>query len=647
MYMKKFTYLLFSIVLIALASCDDYLNRPTKTDMNDETYWSSEQNVRLFVNGGYTNYFPGYSSSWSTNYVPGVRGELSDDATKTNKQSNILINLPADNWFRKEGTDWLQRTGAAPWNFGWVRKWNLLIDRLVPMHENGILNDEQYNHWNGVARFLRGFEYSLLVQSFGDVPYYDFVVESADFDSQYKDRDPRTEVMQKVMEDFDYAIANIRTDDGNNHINKYVAAAYASRFMLFEGTWYIYHPGSGTDALAKTFLEKTVEYANVVINSGLYKFDTDFRTLFGSETKVGNEILMYRYYSAEQSVRHCIASYSNLEENQDVGANLSTLKAWLCADGQPYTSSTLPDAQSWELKNMAKTRDPRFEATFWDEPTSGNTGIYCVKFIDRIGPTYSFDSNTETRPAKYGSNTNTNGFPCMRYAEVVLNYIEAKAELADKFGGAAVTQNDLDISINAIRDRPLDQEAIDKGVQKTAHLILGVYPDDPIRTSDPEKNTLAGVVESKLIWEIRRERRMEFCLEQRRLTDLRRWGKLELMQGSNNPDILVGAWCDLNTTDTLKKSFNLLTASNFGTLKIKKTADPNVDDVVTFDGQASDAGDITSSNASEMVGFRIPTSISDRDPILPRNYLEPICSDVINQYKDRGYTITQNPGWEQ
>ena len=229
----------------------------------------------------------------------------------------------------------------------------------------------------------------------------------------------------------------------------------------------------------------------------------------------------------------------------------------------------------------------------------------------------------------------------------MLNYIEAKAELADKLGGAAVTQNDLDISINAIRDRPLDQEAISKGVQKTAHLMLGVYPDDPIRTSDPEKNTLAGIVDSKLIWEIRRERRMEFCLEQRRLTDLRRWGKLELMQGSNNPDILVGAWCDLNTTDTLKRRFNLLTASNFGTLKIKKTADPNVDDVVTFDGQASPQGDITSSNASEMVGFRIPTSISDRDPILPRNYLEPICSDVLNQYKDRGYSITQNPGWEE
>lgn len=639
--MKKITYILFSIVLLAFTSCDNYLDRPSKTEMNDGNFWSSEDMVRLFVNGAYTAYFPGYSSGWSTVYVPGVRGELSDDATKTNKQSNLLLAVPADNWYRAESyaNYWLQRTGAAPWNFAYVRKWNLMIERLATMHDSGILTDEQYNHWNGVARFFRGYEYSLLVQSFGDVPYYDYVVESGDFDSQYKARDPRTTVMTKVMEDFDYAINNIRVNDGANRINKYVAAAYASRFMLFEGTWYLYHKGSGTNELAKQFLDKTVDYAKVVIGSGLYKFDVDFRSLFGSETKVGNEAIMFRYYSAAQSVTHCIASYSNLTESQSSSANLATMKAWICQDGQPYTSSTVANVNSWRLQDMVKTRDPRFEATFWDEPTQAATGIYCVKFIDRVGPTYAY--NGQTLPPKYGSSTNTNGFPTMRYAEVVLNYIEAKAELADKLGGEAVSQNDLDISINAIRNRPLDQEAISKGVQKTKPLLLSNLPDDPARTADPEVKTLAGVVTSKLIWEIRRERRMEFCLEQRRLTDLRRWGKLELMQGSKNPDILVGAWVDLNETKNLKKKFNLFTADQFGRLKVQKLDGT----VVTYNGTADDNGNILSDNRSEMIGFRIPVSIQDRDEILTRNYLEPICTDVQQNYLDRGYTIAQNDGW--
>lgn len=111
---------------------------------------------------------------------------------------------------------------------------------------------------------------------------------------------------------------------------------------------------------------------------------------------------------------------------------------------------------------MIVTRDPRFEATFHNQPMiSSATLLYACKFIDRTGVTYY----GKTVPPKYGSNTNTNGYPVMRYAEVVLNWIEAKAELAT-MGGAAVTQADLDASINAIRNRPLDQTAIARGVKR-------------------------------------------------------------------------------------------------------------------------------------------------------------------------------------
>ena len=117
-------------------------------------------------------------------------------------------------------------------------------------------------------------------------------------------------------------------------------------------------------------------------------------------------------------------------------------------------------------------------------------------------------------------------------------------------GGAAVTQSDLDKSINAIRNRPLDEYAIAHGVQKTAPLMLGAVPDDPARTASCEANTLAGIVNDPLLWEIRRERRMEFVFENNRILDLRRWGKQELMDGANNPDLLLGTWCDFNTTQS-------------------------------------------------------------------------------------------------
>ena len=638
--MKKLTYLFFSIALLALASCNGYLDRTSKTQMNDENFWTSESNLRYFVNLAYPTYFVGYNSGWGTAYIPGVRGEISDDATKTGTQSNLLTAIPGDNWYRAEGTYWLQRTGAGPWNFGWIRKWNLMLNRLDMMKENGVLTDEAYGHWTGVARFLRAYEYYRFVMSFGDVPYYDFVADAEDFDAQYKSRDSRVTVMTKAMEDLDYAIANVRANDGKDYINKYVVAAFGSRIMLFEATWYNYH-GYGTATAAKQFLEKAVSYAEVVMNSGNYAFDTDFRSLFGSFAQKGTETILYRSY-LEGKATHCIASYSNLTESQSHGANLTTLKAWICNDGKPYTASTVENVESWRIQDMALTRDPRFEATFWREPVSALTGIYCCKFIDREGITYSLDYRQgETRPAKYGSSTNTNGAPIIRLAEVVLNWIEAKEELAIHHGGAKVTQADIDRSINAIRSRPLDAEAEALGVKQTAPLVLADLVDDPARTSDIEKATKGGVVATPLLWEIRRERRMEFFLEQTRILDIRRWGKLELMDCDLNPEIMVGAWVDYNEGPNLQKSFNLLTANQFGKLEVMKEDGTRV----VFTGKADEKGNIIESNAADMVGFKIPTSIKKRYSIEPKHYLEPVCNDVISQYTTRGYSIEQNPGW--
>ena len=99
---------------------------------------------------------------------------------------------------------------------------------------------------------------------------------------------------------------------------------------------------------------------------------------------------------------------------------------------------------------------------------------------------------------------------------MVLNWIEAKQILAENYGGAAVSQGDLDKSINAIRSRPLDAEAAAKGVKQTAPLMLGALPNDPLKDADV----------SPLMWEIRRERRMEFVFEYARIQDIRRWKKL-------------------------------------------------------------------------------------------------------------------------
>ena len=89
-----------------------------------------------------------------------------------------------------------------------------------------------------------------------------------------------------------------------------------------------------------------------------------------------------------------------------------------------------------------------------------------------------------------------------RYAEVLLNYAEAKAELGE------LTQEDVDKTINLLRRRV--------GV---ADLRIDAIVNDP-NWKFPEI--------SPLLNEIRRERRVEFACEGYRLNDLLRWRAHEL-----------------------------------------------------------------------------------------------------------------------
>ena len=685
--MKRLSYILMAFAVLALTGCNvnEFLNRNALTTMDDASYWTTENNVRLFVNGAYGSYFNGYSDNWGSVYAPACYSyEMSDDRTTSGTQANILISIPSDNWYRGElgyRGYWLQRRGAGPWNFAYIRKWNLLMDRVATMKEEGRLTDEQYNHWNGVARFFRAWEYCRFVQSFGDVPYYDHVVATDDFDDMYKDRDPRTLVMDACLEDFNYALNNVRATDGTDYVNKDVVGTIASRCMLFEGTWYVYHKTdeamktcTDIDGHAKKYLEAAQKFAEYVMNTGKYSFNTPSHELFGhlytTLTGTAKEVILYRTYNKtiQSSNQHCIASYAGGNgggEGQSMAGNLSTLKAWICQDGKPYTSSTVPNVESWRMQDMVVTRDARFESTFWDEPRSSATGLYVEKFIDRTGLTYGVDG-APACPACYASCTNENGYPCVRYSETVLNWIEAKAELAEHFGGPAITQSDLDKSINAIRTRPIDDVAKAKGVKQTAPLQLSWVNElfDPERTAAPQKAchsyAVTGKFVSPIIWEIRRERRMEFFMEQYRVLDIRRWGQMELMLGANNPDLLVGGWVELDKSQQLtKRKYNLLVKANVGVVSVKHIAGYTdngqvvLGDRIFFNGTFDDKNVYISGNADQMEGFLIPQNISDRDPLNVdvRNYLEPICTDVFRQYKDtskavgKDYTLYQNPGW--
>ena len=621
--MKKYILTLLSVGSLTLAGCDAVLERPIQTQPLEETFGVSETDYRLYVNEAYPNYFVGYNSSWGSAYAP-LRGyNFSDDCASSGKQSSFENTVPASRGSTSSSVDWLSQYNSANWNFSWVRKWNTMIG-LLERNQATLLPDV-YTHWMAVARFFRGFEYCRLVTTFGDVPWYDKVLNDYDTADLYKPRTPRNEVMGHVYDDFEFALTNMRESDGDQYLNRYIAAGFISRLMLFEGTWQKYH--NGDTELAKKYLTQALNAGDYVISNGKWHISSDFKSLFGSMDLKGNqEVLLYRHYDAGLSVTHCVASYCNTGEAQG-GATLALAKQFICNDGKAYQNSDVADATKLDAKSLARTRDPRFEATFIDEPrVQAGTWFYSTKFIDREG----INHPSESAYPQYNSMTNTNDYPVLRLAEVMLNWIEAKAELAT-MGGDPVTQGDIDNTINEIRDRPLDAVAINKGVKQTAHMTLAEIDADFDPDRDKGNPEIANDYEvDPLIWEIRRERRMEFVYEHSRLLDLKRWKKLHYMDNEKYPDTMLGLWVDIpaeNADVLVEDKENILTVA------VPDGAGGYTN--IVYDG----------SNKEEMVGFYVPEAAQPRDPFSDRSYLAPIGENVINEYADMGYSIEQTTGW--
>jgi hypothetical protein len=380
-------------------------------------------------NAYYPNYFPGYNTSFTVDYTP-VRGyTFCDDLTGKNVQSSFESSVPTSRGSTSEAAAWMADYAGPTWDFAWVRKSNILIDRLNSIAKPNI-TEEAYKHWMAVARFFRGFEYSRLVSVFGDVPYFDKVVENTDLATLYKDRDSRGVVMDKVYDDFKYVLESIRENDGAQYLNRYIAAGFISRFMLFEGTFQHYH---GLDAArAKKYLEFAVDAAAIVMNSNKFNFSKDFKSIFSSESLAGHpEVLLYRAYDAALSITHAIGSYSNGTETVGIDPNLVLIKSFIANDGKAWQNSAVPNASSFAIADLVKTRDPRFEASFIDKALSSSTTLlYGYKFASREAITYI----GRAYPPAWGSNTNTSDAPVMRLAEVVLKLDRGQSSISTIHG---------------------------------------------------------------------------------------------------------------------------------------------------------------------------------------------------------------------
>ena len=572
---------------VSFSSCDDFLTRDPQDTVTDvPSFWNNEENLRTSFLDYYTYFFPGYRSGWNRadNFAETNVADWTDD----NAQEVATL-------FTKVAPT----TDADNWDFEKIRNMNLLLSRI----QSSSLGEEAKNHWSGVARLFRAMEYAKLVQKFGDVPYYDAVVGSTDNEQLYRARDPRTTVMDKVNEDLAFACANIRVNDGTKGltVNRAVAQGFASRIMLFEGTWQKYH--ANNTAKAAEYLKAAKDYAAALMQTNAYSIAPSYKSLTTSEDLAGNpEIIMYRSY-VENVVMHSLMSFQNTEMEKS-SPSRSFVDAFLTKNGLPIHQAGNTDYKGKEYAKEIQNRDPRLADNIDEESGLRLNGVAAVYAASGYYANRYVNKDLINKPGGMSS-TNTTDAPVMKLNEVMLNYIEAAAELAE-LGQYTLTQADFDKTINAIRDRQSTQ---------MPHLTLAgnALKVNGVEINDPDRDATV----KPIIWEIRRERRVELAYEGLRFNDLRRWGKLEYADMTKNKKLNMGAW-------------------------INKADYPENAEALAKITLCDENGNIVTGNE----GYIMPiTEVAKMRVMADKDYLYPIPVDQITMYENHGFKLTQNPGW--
>lgn len=465
------------MAIFTFSSCQK-LDLNPKDKVDAEVFFNTETDLNVYTNAFY-DFLPTI-----TNYT--------DDASSDN-----IIPLTISD--RVKGARVVPAArGTGGWEWKQLRSINYFLENYHKCSDAGAKAK-----YSGIAKFFRAYFYYDKVKTFGDVPFYGKSLKAGDADL-YKARDSRKLVMDSVLADINYAIANIPATVKLNEITKYTALILKARICLFEGTFRKYH-NLGDH---QKFLQEASIAAEELINNSPYKIfttggvDVAYRQLFARNDQDVVETILARDYNPTFG-RHNLNYLMTSPTQGSYGVPKDFIDSYLMKDGSRFTD--LADYQTKEFYAEMQNRDPRLTQTVGGpnfsvygettrEPVNLNITTTGYRVIKALG----------TRD-QWASNSSYLDIILFRLAEAHLVFAEAKAELE------TLTQADLDKSINKLRDRV--------GMPHLKLAAANTSPDPYLLSYYPN---VSGVNQG-VILEIRRERRLELFNEGLRWDDLMRW----------------------------------------------------------------------------------------------------------------------------
>lgn len=593
--MKKINIYIASTLVLFLSGCQ--LDRTPIDTLALENYFNNQTELETYTNGFYS-LFPNAET---------IYGETADAIIPSALGEEVL------------GIRSVPATGG-----GWT--WTQLSDINTYLKYSYRCSDvaarEQYD---GVARFFRAYFYFEKIKRFGEVPWYDQPLGSTD-DKLYDERSNRDVLLQNIENDINYAIAHLPVSKSAYRVTKWTALALKSRIFLHEGTYRKYHGLNN----ANSYLQLAADAAEDFINNSPYSLYTDgatpYQSLFASNMANTSEVILARNYNSGLNIVHSVNQYF-LTGGSRPGMNKKIVNSYLNSDGSRFTD--IPNYSQKEFYAEMQNRDPRLTQTIV------HPGYKRIKGTAILSPNFASTmtgyqiTKWVTDETQDGYNKSQNDMILFRSAEVYLNFAEAKAELG------TLTQNDLDKSVNKLRDRV-----------RMPHLNMlaaNTNPDPYLTNAETGYPNVSGTNQG-VILEIRRERTIELFDEGFRYYDIVRW-----KEGKTFEKQFKGMY--FGALDPVKK-FRIYDMNGNGTndaldiciydgnTQPTATAYPELTNVSVFLKLNENIQLTNGANGGNVIVHDIaktPRTWNEN-----RDYLYPIPQDQITLY---GGKLIQNPNW--
>ncbi len=499
---KQNIILILSILVAALTTftgCEKFLTRNAENQTTEDEWWTSKTMLETVLKQCYQA-VPGgtlvysamdYGQSGSdayTNNVVEMEG-LTDNGVTC---ANYIDNTP----FTSSTVASTSSTVARQWKSNWhtIRRCCRYLENCHKVqytpdktpHE-GI---QTVTRWEAEVRALRAYYHMRSYMLWGEIPIVDHVTG---VEEQNLEKQPKEKIIEWIASEFEEASKNLplipQTLSERWRWTKGACYAYLSYLYLYDGNW----------EMAKHWAQKVIDlklyniYTSTTNKAGSYSE----QFLYPAFDNNSAEVIWTKDKGAGQATFR-LSPNGTINGGSGVAPTASLLDAYELKDGRTLEELSPEEREYYHINPTPADRDPRLGMTifFPTESFLGYTpkGVF-TNGVDGIGKRNSTKTGYWTKKFvnqnDYKS-SNANGtlpFAHMRYAVILLNYVEAAIEL-----------NQLD----------------DPNIYTYLNMIRS-------RAGMPNVDKKKYSTQEKLRELVRRERRVELAFEGHRLYDIRRW----------------------------------------------------------------------------------------------------------------------------